>query len=204
MITALAAFIAWLARIVSGASAQGLSTLPAGSTIYFANHSSHLDFIVIWSALPPDIRKRTRPVAAQDYWEASAARRFLAARVFNALLIDRSGDSLRHLREQMDLMSGALGDGGSLIIFPEGTRGDGEKLAAFQGGLYSLLRGAPDAVAVPVRLGNLNRILPKGEFLPVPQLSTVSFGNSIMINDGERKEEFLTRARDAILEMEPT
>lgn len=66
---------------------------PGASTqrIYFGNHSSHLDFVMIWSALPPRLRAVTRPVAGRDYWNKDAVRRYLSGRVFQAVLIDRGG-----------------------------------------------------------------------------------------------------------------
>jgi 1-acyl-sn-glycerol-3-phosphate acyltransferase len=165
--------------------------------IYFANHSSHLDFVVLWSALPADARANTRPVAARDYWQ-SGFRSFLAQRVFRAVLVDRGaasrGTSEEHARAKsfalIEQLAESLGDTDSLIFFPEGTRGSGETVAEFKSGLYHLAKRRPDVELVPAYLENLNRILPKGEFLVVPLLSVLTFGAPLHVEDGESKVQF--------------
>lgn len=191
------ALIAGFARLITGATARWLvEPRSERQRVYFANHASHFDFVTIWAALPPPQRAHTRPVAAADYWTAGRIKRYLAARVFRALLIDRSGgDSARIATEQM---VGALHDGDSLIIFPEGTRGDGGELAPFKSGLYHLAMAAPDAELVPVLLENLNRVLPKGETIPVPLIARVTFGAPLAPAPGEARDALLERARAAV------
>jgi 1-acyl-sn-glycerol-3-phosphate acyltransferase len=173
--------------------------------IYFANHTSHLDFILIWSSLPRHVRERTRPVARRDYWEKSRFRRYYVGKVFNAVLIDRTamngrpGVGLdRGGREALEQMVAALGDEHSLILFPEGTRGSGERIAQFRSGLYYLCRERPDVELVPVRIKGANRVLPKGRILPRPQQSQLTFGPPMRIEDGETKAAFMERARGAL------
>jgi protein-tyrosine phosphatase/1-acyl-sn-glycerol-3-phosphate acyltransferase len=172
--------------------------------IYFANHTSHLDFPILWGSLPPDVRLRTRPVAARDYWDRGVLRRYLARRVFRMLLVDRS-----HSRNDRDAVAAvaqrsvaraarALSNGTSLIIFPEGTRGTGEGVQAFKSGLYHLCRTCPDVELVPVFLDGIHRILPKGEAIPLPVAGSVTFGRSIRLQPGEDKKAFLARARTAL------
>lgn len=173
--------------------------------IYFANHSSHLDFIVIWSALPGRLRRLTRPVAGRDYWAQGAIRRYLAGRVFHAVLIDRANAGLQHsveaARASIELMACELGSRHSLIVFPEGTRSLNGEIGAFRSGLYHLSQRRPDARLIPVHLENLNRILPKGEALPVPMLSRVVFGRPLPASAEESKDEFLARARAGLLQL---
>ena len=187
--------VAGLARLIAGGTVQWTERPTLAPRVYFANHTSHLDFVLLWSYLPPDVRTRTRPVAARDYWEASRLRRYFAANVFRALLIDRAGPDAR---DSVDRMAGCLAAGDSLILFPEGTRGTGDVVGPCKTGLFHLCEAAPSAELVPVAIENLNRILPKGEFLPVPMVSRVSFGPTLRLNDGESKDEFLTRARTAL------
>jgi 1-acyl-sn-glycerol-3-phosphate acyltransferase len=185
-------------RLVGGGSVSWLIDPHADrQRIFFANHSSHLDFVLVWAHLPPAVRRRTRPVAAQDYWERGPARRYLAASVFDAVLIDRGGGGKGAVERMVD----GLGDTHSLIVFPEGTRGSGDSVAPFKSGLYHLARARPDVELVPVSLENLNRILPKGEFVPVPMISRVVFGPSLRLEEGEAKDEFLERARDAVVRL---
>lgn len=203
--------LAWGIRLISGARAAAhdgadLSGLPA-QAIYYANHSSHLDFVTIWAVLPAQLRGSLRPIAARDYWDRGV-RRVFANRVFRAHLVDRGKSRPKRSATaggvnpggQLSGMTAVLDAGDSLLIFPEGTRGDGETLAEFQAGLYRLAQHNPDIPVLPVRLGNLNRILPKGETIPVPHLSTVVFQEPLFVQATESQQEFLTRARAALLE----
>ena len=196
---------AWLARVAAGPTVRfSPDGPPSHQSIFFANHQSHLDFVVIWSVLPPALRERTRPVAAREYWIDSPVRRYMAVEVFRAVLVDRTRPSVSSLRGEVEALLAALDAGDSLILFPEGTRGSGETVAPFHGGLDFLARERPAVDLVPVHLDNLERIMPKGEFLPVPQLSTVSFGAPMHRRDGESKAAFLRRAREAVIALEPT
>lgn len=163
--------------------------------VYFANHTSHLDALIIWSSLPPHVRALTRPVAAKDYWTRGAIRRYIAKQ-FNALLIDRT--EIKVHQSPVDLMIREMGDKFSLIVFPEGSRNTEPEMRDFKSGLYYLSKKRPDLELVPVYIENVNRVLPRGEFLPVPLLSRVIFGPPMFREDKEPKVEFLTRARQAI------
>jgi 1-acyl-sn-glycerol-3-phosphate acyltransferase len=199
----IASILATAAQIVAGSTVRWVGCTPSEEQrIYIANHSSHLDFIVLWSYLPPWLRRRTRPVAARDYWARDGVRRYLAAHVFNAVLIDRTaapGTASGQLgRQAVDQMVEALSGQHSLILFPEGTRGAGEDLASFRSGLFYLCRAKPDVEVVPVYLDNLNRILPKGHLLPVPMLSRITFGTPLRLQPDESKDAFLERARQSV------
>ncbi|MGJ8724906.1 MAG: lysophospholipid acyltransferase family protein [Roseibacillus sp.] len=171
--------------------------------IYYGNHSSHLDFLLVWAALPREIRERSRPVGAADYWNKTPLRRFLAHKVFRALLVDR-GCFCRQ-ENPLDAMSQALDEGDSLIIFPEGTRDAGDTLQDFKSGIYHLARRRPEVELVPVWLEGAFRILPKGEFLPLPLLATTTFGPSLKLTPSESKAPFLNRCRQSLLNLhEPT
>jgi len=202
-----ASLLAAIARGISGVQVQWAGCEPDDrQRVYFANHTSHLDFVVLWSALPSEIRAVTRPIAARDYWDETPLRRYLAENVFHAVLLERGSLAKtknpeeahfvgRHLIEDM---ASALGDRNSLILFPEGTRGTGEKIAPFRSGLYHLSLRRPDVELVPAYLENLNRILPKGEFLPVPMLSLLTFGKPMQVAPDEERDAFLERAREAV------
>jgi 1-acyl-sn-glycerol-3-phosphate acyltransferase len=161
--------------------------------IYFANHSSHLDTILLWAALPAQLRRTTHPVAGLDYWGSSRLKRFIAVEVLNAVLIDRAGcaDPLAPLRE-------VLARGESLILFPEGTRGSAALPAPFKAGLYHLARDHPATELVPVYLTNLARAYPKGAILPAPISCIAAFGAPLRLHRDESKDAFLDRARRAV------
>jgi len=191
------ALLAAIAKLITGASARWVGCEPdVRQRIYFANHTSNLDALVIWASLPPPMRELTRPVAARDYWIKGPVRRYLANHLFNAVLIERKKPTA-HDNPLVDMLA-ALGDRHSLIIFPEGGRQTGEEMAPFKGGLFHLAKDRPDVEFVPVLIENLNRILPKGEFLPVPLLGGVSFGSPMKLENGEGKDSFLTRAQAAV------
>jgi 1-acyl-sn-glycerol-3-phosphate acyltransferase len=188
--------LVFLIRAISGAQSRWLAQPSARQSIYFANHTSHLDAVVLWASLPPELRDRTRPVAALDYWEKTSLRRWLAREIFRAVLIDRTKVTAQN--NPIQRMIEAMGSDDSLILFPEGSRGAGEEVGPFKSGLFHLAQDKPEAALVPVYIENLNRILPKGEFLPVPLLSSITFGAPLDRLENESKAAFLERARDAV------
>jgi len=194
--------LALIARVLSGASVRWVDCQPdTCQRVYFANHTSHLDSIVLWSALPPKVRALTRPVGAKDYWEAGPIRKYMAHKWFNALLINRK--EIKVHQSPVDLMIREIGHRYSLIVFPEGTRSSGPEvgLREFKSGLYYLCKKRPDLELIPVHIDNMNRILPAGEVLPVPMLSCISFGSPMWLEAGEPKADFLSRAREAVLKL---
>jgi len=188
--------IVLLAKLFSGFTVRWIDIAPdTCQRIYFANHTSHLDAVVLWSALPRNVRAITRPVAAKDYWSTGWLRPHIA-QSFNALLIDRQ--EIKVHQSPIDLMIREMGDVYSLIVFPEGSRAEGEEMGEFKSGLYYLGKKRPDLELVPVYIDNVNRILPRGEVLPVPLLSCITIGPPIWLEAGEPKNAFLKRARDAV------
>ncbi|OHB73137.1 MAG: acyltransferase, partial [Planctomycetes bacterium RBG_13_63_9] len=187
-------FLALLARFLSGSSVRWIDSQPdTCQRVYFANHTSHLDAIVLWSALPQQVRVLTRPVGAKDYWNAGRIRRYMAHQLFNAILIDRT--EIKVHQSPVDLMIREIGNRYSLIVFPEGSRNSSGETGEFKSGLYYLCKKRPDLELIPVHIDNMNRILPRGEVLPVPLLTCISFGPPIWLEAGEPKFDFLARAR---------
>ncbi len=191
-----AAVLSLAAKLLSGATVRWFECQPDScQRIYFANHTSHLDALILWASLPRLVREVTRPVAAKDYWIKGPLRRYIA-QTFNALLIDR--DEIKVHNSPIDLMLKEMGSKYSLIVFPEGTRNTGEEMQEFKSGLYHLSRKRPDLELMPVYIDNLNRVLPRGEFLPVPLLSSITIGPPIWLEPKENKHDFLNRARAAV------
>lgn len=186
-----------LTRFLVGGHARwrGCGPEPA-QRIYFANHGSHLDTVILWAALPEPLRRSTHPVAAADYWGRNPLTRFVATRVLNAVLVDRgrSRDPLAPLREVLER-------GESLIIFPEGTRGKDTLPGPFKAGLQHLARDYPQAELVPVYLANLSRAFPKGAILPAPISCVANFGAPVRFDEAEDKQAFLARARQAVCDL---
>lgn len=191
--------VAAIFRLMSGVRSVAAEHCPAVPAIYFANHSSHLDFVTIWAALPRSVRDRTRPVAGRDYWDKTPFRRKIAADLFRAILIERQ--RVNAANNPLGPMLAALDAGDSLIVFPEGTRSADGVVHGFKSGLYHLARNRPALPLVPVLLQDLNRILPKGDVLPVPLIAHLALGAPIHLQEGEAKNAFLTRARDVVTKL---
>jgi 1-acyl-sn-glycerol-3-phosphate acyltransferase len=195
--------VTMFARFVTGVRGNWLGCLPdPRPRLYYGNHTSHGDFVLIWTVLPTAVQRATRPVAAADYWLKGRIRRFVGERVFHAVLIDRTSRTTN--ADPVGLMLSALNEGHSLIFFPEGTRNiTEERLLPFRAGIFHIARSRPDVELVPVWIDNLNRVMPKGEFVPIPLLCTVTFGTPIRLEDGEERPEFISRARAALLALAP-
>jgi 1-acyl-sn-glycerol-3-phosphate acyltransferase len=189
--------LALTARFLSGASVRWIDSQPdTCQRVYFANHTSHLDPIVIWSSLPQPVREITRPVAAKDYWTKGRVRRYFANELFHAILIDR--EDIKVHQSPIDLIIREMGQTYSIIIFPEGGRQEGGEIGEFKSGLYYLCKKRPELELIPVHIDNMNRILPRGEVMPVPMLSCITFGPPMWLEAGEAKNVFLPRAREAV------
>jgi 1-acyl-sn-glycerol-3-phosphate acyltransferase len=189
-----------IVRVLVGARAQWIGCKPVSNLrIYYANHTSHMDTLALWCALPNQLRKTTRPVAASDYWNRGGVRGYIATRGFNALFIERDKD--KREGDPLEPLAQALARGESLIIFPEGTRRAQALPSPFKSGIFHLAAKFPDAELVPVYLDNLYRSMPKGTYLPVPLTCSVRFGTPLTRVADETKEAFLERARQAVVDL---
>ena len=194
---AMGLFLLGFVRLLTGAQARWHGCPPkAEQRIYFANHQSHADLVLIWAALPKTLRSITRPIAARDYWTTSRFKRWLTSEVFNAVYVERErkGDE-----DPLQPLVNALESGDSLILFPEGTRGFEEDPQAFKSGLYNLAQRFPHVVLVPTWIHNVQRVMPKGEVVPVPVLCSVTFGEPLRLAPDEARADFLQRARAAVM-----
>lgn len=191
------------ARAITAVRADWRGTEPVlRQRVYFANHVSNGDMPLLWSALPPALRRRTRPVAAADYWLSSRLRAFAGAEVFRAVLIDRRPEA--RTEDPMVTIFAAIDHGWSLILFPEGQRNQGpEPLKPFRSGLYRIARERPEVELIPTWIANLNAIMPKGEVIPLPLMCTVTFGAPVRLQPGEDRGAFLARAAAALLALAP-
>jgi 1-acyl-sn-glycerol-3-phosphate acyltransferase len=190
-----------VARLITGTQGHWKGCPPtAEQRIYFANHQSHFDWVLIWAALPKDLRATTRPIAAKDYWTTSPFKHWLTREVFNAVYVarQRSED-----QDPLEPLAEALEHGDSLVIFPEGTRSNKGDPMPFKSGLFHLAEQFPQVELIPAWIDNVQRVMPKGEVVPVPILCTVTFGAPLHLGAGEEKHAFLERARDAVLALRP-
>ncbi|MFZ2649894.1 MAG: lysophospholipid acyltransferase family protein [Burkholderiaceae bacterium] len=197
--------LALLARLITGAQGHWYGCPPkAEQRIYFANHQSHFDWILLWAALPQDLRAATRPIAARDYWTATPLKHWITREIFNAVYVSRgqsrgSAASGKDDEDPLEPLMQALRSGDSLVIFPEGTRGHGADPAPFKAGLFHLAQAFPEVQLIPAWISNVQRVMPKGEVIPVPLLCSVTFGAPLQVQAGEDKASLLQRARDAVM-----
>jgi len=193
--------LAFIARLITGAQGHWKGCPPkAEQRIYFANHQSHLDWVLIWAALPHELRATTRPIAARDYWTSSPFRQWLTTEVFHAVYVSRQRSEDQ---DPLEPLVSALKSGDSLVIFPEGTRSAGGDPKPFKSGLFHLAEQFPHVSLVPAWIDNVQRVMPKGEVVPVPILCTATFGAPLHLRPGEDKRDFLARARDAVIALRP-
>jgi 1-acyl-sn-glycerol-3-phosphate acyltransferase len=116
--------------------------------------------------------------------------------VFNAVYVERER---KGEEDPLQPLIDALSSGDSLILFPEGTRGYEEDPQPFKSGLYNLAQRFPGVVLVPAWIHNVQRVMPKGEVVPVPVLCSVTFGEPLRLEAGESRSDFLVRARLAVM-----
>ena len=198
---AMGQLLALIARLITGAQGHWKGCPPkAEQRIYFANHQSHLDWVLIWAALPHELRAATRPIAARDYWAGTPFKRWLTTEVFHAVYVSRQRTDDQ---DPLEPLVEALRQGDSLVIFPEGTRSSAGDPLPFKSGLYHLAEQFPNVALVPAWIDNVQRVMPKGEVVPVPILCTVTFGAPLQLEPGEDKRAFLERARAAVVAQRP-
>jgi len=193
--------LTFIVRLITGAQGHWKGSPPkAEQRIYFANHQSHLDWVLIWAALPRDLRAQTRPIAARDYWTSSRFKHWLTSEVFNAVYVSRQRTDDQ---DPLEPLVEALQHGDSLVIFPEGTRSNKGEPQPFKSGLYHLAEEFAQVPLIPVWIDNVQRVMPKGEVVPVPILCTATFGAPMQLQPGEDKRDFLERAREAVAALRP-
>lgn len=195
MATVMRGLLYWLVVLVTGVRTRSASqwAYDQQAKLFYANHRSHGDFLLLWVSMPSAVRANVRPVAGADYWRQTPLRRFLAQEVFNMVLIERKGDP----RLAITLMAQALEEGASLIIFPEGTRNHGDELLPFKSGVYHLLQ-QKSVPLVPVWIDNIQDVLPKGRYLPVPMLCALRFAAPVSCA-GQGKSACLEALRAALI-----
>ena len=154
--------------------------------------------MLIWAALPRDLRSVTRPIAARDYWTSTPLKHWITREIFNAVYVSRER---KDDEDPLEPLMEALRNGDSLVIFPEGTRGHATDPAPFKSGLFALAEAFPEVQLIPAWIDNVQRVMPKGEVVPVPILCTVVFGAPVAHRPGEERRVFLDRARSAVMSL---
>lgn len=145
--------------------------------IIVANHNSHLDTMCALSAIPWKMLRKTHPIAAGDYFGQSPVKAFFTRFFVNAILIPRSRPKEGEVGpDPIQLMIDQIDKGHSLILFPEGSRGEPEKFQKFKRGIGILLEQRPHVMVIPAFMKGLGKALGKGQTILIPTNSVVIFG----------------------------
>lgn len=163
--------------VLLGLNVRNWQRLPKeGPALIVANHNSHLDTLVLMSLLPLRQLHNVRPVAAADYFLRNPLLAWFATKIIGIIPISRSSKGGNPLAGVFD----GLRQGQILILFPEGSRGEPEKMQAeFKQGVRIVARKFPDVPVHPLFLHGLGKALPKGEGLFVPFFCDVFIGHPI-------------------------
>lgn len=154
--------------------------------LILGNHNSHLDTLSILASLPFRLHGKVHPVAAGDYFGRTSLVSFFSKLFVNVLLINRKGTATSDTKP-LNVMDQYIKEGKSLILFPEGSRGEPEKLQEFKIGAAILLQKNPELPFVPVFMRGLGNALPKGDKLLLPHECQVCFGK-IKLAEGSAEE----------------
>lgn len=187
-----------IALFMTGADVAHRERLPLkGPAIVAANHSSHVDTLLLLAIFPSKALRRVRPAAAADYFLRDPVMGWFSRRVIGIVPVARAKartgeDVLAPARE-------ALAAGDIVVVFPEGTRGGGEsdEMGQLKGGVARLAEAFPDAPVIPVWIQGAGRVLPKGEVVPVPLNCAVLVGEALRW-EGSRPA-FMEKLREALL-----
>lgn len=167
-----------LVLIILGLNIRHKNNLPKkGPAIIVANHNSHLDTIVLMTLFPLKLLPKLRPVAAADYFLKNKIISWFALNVIGIIPIDRkkrvSADKV------FKNITDAIDNKDIIILYPEGSRGEPEKLEHFKTGTAHLAEMRKEVPITPVFLHGLGKALPKGDWVLVPFFCDVFIGKSL-------------------------
>ena len=176
--------------VVSGLDVLGTVS---GPVVFVANHSSHLDTVLVLCSLPDRWRRTTAVAAAADYFFDTWWRATSASLAFNVFPIERRSGALSATP------AGLLSQGWSVLIFPEGTRSPDGVPRRFKLGAAFVAAEAQVPV-VPISLRGTFAAMPRGRRWPAPgrQAVTVRFGRPVLPVDGENPRDLARRISSAV------
>ncbi|KAA3649031.1 MAG: 1-acyl-sn-glycerol-3-phosphate acyltransferase [Proteobacteria bacterium] len=167
-----------LVLIVLGLNIRGKKLLPMnGPSVIVANHNSHLDTMVLMSLFPLFKMHKVRPVAAADYFLKNRLMAWFSLKIIGIIPLERSGKANKNTL--FNECHQALDNGEILVLFPEGSRGEPDKMSPLKKGVYHLIKDRNDVSVTPVVMNGLGFALPKGEGLLVPVNVDVIIGTAI-------------------------
>ena len=204
-----AAFLLPLTRLFAWLRVEGLDRLArAGDpVIYAANHQSVMDGPVILAALPPERRYRVATVAAREWFAphfhperhpplqrlSTSLAYYLGVLCFNVAPLPQREAGARAAMRHLGTL---LGQGSSVLIFPEGRRRETGQIDTFQPGV-GMLASRMHAPVVPVRIDGVDRVLPEGARWARPGPVRVAFGDPVRF-DGNDYAAIAHRIEEAV------
>lgn len=189
-------FILW----ALGINARGMENLPkSGPAIIVANHNSHIDTLIIMSLFSCSKIVQIHPVAAEDYFCNTKLKKFLFKTLIGIIPIKRKVAKLPKEEIFKDINS-ALSNNEMIIIFPEGTRGEDNKLKEFKTGVSHIAEMNPNVPIIPLFINGPDKILPKVDAILVPFISDIYISNPIFW-DNSSKKEFTEKIKNIIEEL---
>ena len=185
--------------LVLGVNVSGVENLPKvskGPAIIVANHNSHIDTLLLMSLFSCLQVLKIHPVAAADYFCNTKLKSFIFKTLLGLIPLQRKfGKTTKE--ELFKEINEALRSGESIIIYPEGTRGEDATIKEFKSGVAHIAAMNPDVPVVPFYINGPDRILPKGTFLWVPFIADVYVAEGIKY-DGTPTKVFTQRIKDVV------
>jgi 1-acyl-sn-glycerol-3-phosphate acyltransferase len=172
-----------------------------GPVVFVANHNSHMDTPVILRALPGRWRRRTAVAAATDYFYDKRRKALSASLAFGTVPLDRNSgagvgpDQTAHLDR-------LIRHGGSLLVFPEGTRSHDGRVGRLRTGA-ALLAAEHHRPIVPIYVSGTSQAMPRGHRWMVFKAGRpgprhpleIRFGKPIATGASERPSEVMEQVR---------
>ena len=191
--------------LVLGVNVSGVDNLPKvdrGASIIVANHNSHIDTLILMCLFNCSQILKIHPVAAADYFCNTKFKEFIFTKLLGIIPISRKVRKAKE-EELFKNINDKLRAGETIIIYPEGTRGESSELNKFKSGVAHIARMNPDIPVIPCYINGPDRILPKGETLWVPFIADVYVSEPIYYDNTSTKE-FTERIRKAVEELKTT
>lgn len=168
-----------------------------GPAIIAANHNSHLDIIALYSLFPLLTVPRVQPAAAADYFLRNRFFAWFSLKVVGIIPVIRGG--VKQGIDPLEECYRALEKGQIIIVFPEGTRGEPERISTLKAGIWYLAARFPDAPVLPVLMHGMGKSMPKGAFVPLPIFVDVFLGRPMRWV--EDKEAFLAQLEARFIQL---
>lgn len=192
-------FVKPLVYVVIGLNVRHAQKLPkSGPAILVANHTSHIDTLILMSLFPLKTILRIQPIAAKDYFFKTEFKKWVSTNLIDIIPLDREAEGFSRIHPFAPVKE-ALVAGKIVIIYPEGTRGTSDNIGEFKNGVAHLSKQNPDVAVIPIYIHNPDMVLPKGDGLIVPFICDVCIGEKIQWN--KNKESFMTLLKSKVEEL---